>query len=207
MFLQQYLQLLLLLMVTSLLYVVNATVYFVAPDNNLTLRANNSTNTLQHYVSNGQKYFKRSRTVQLNFLTGIHSLENNFIINKEINLTITGNNSVIECGNRQVGISIIKAVKFTMNNIAIVQCSMKLTDIQKIIVYKLMVCCSCIFMLLCSLSSLCSCTQRLGTLTAINEFLWTFYTHRQRGCKKLRRKHSYPTVTIVDLSQHLYYVW
>ena len=110
---------------------VTATLYYVGPDDNFTLRANNNTNTLQHYVNNGQKYFTRFARIQLNFLTGTHILNNNFIINKQLSLTLSGNSSVIECGNRQVGISVIKAINFTMKNIAIVQCSMKLNNILK----------------------------------------------------------------------------
>ena len=127
---QQYsLLLLLLLLITSVLHVAIATVYYVTPDGNFTL--NDHTNTLQHYANNGQRYFVILADLELHFLTGTHFLNENFIINKELSLTLNGNNSMIECGNRQVGISIIKAVKFTMKNIAIVQCSMKLTDIQK----------------------------------------------------------------------------
>ena len=127
---QQYsVLLLLLLLITSVLHVAIATVYYVTPDGNFTL--NDHTNTLQHYANNGERYFVTSAGLELHFLTGSHFLNENFIINKELNLTLNGNNSVIDCGNIQVGISIIKAVKFTMKNIAIIQCSMKLNDIQK----------------------------------------------------------------------------
>ena len=127
---QWYLLLLLpLLLITSLLHVVTTTVYYVTPDDKFTL--NNHTNTLQHYVNNGQRYFITFTNVELHFLTGTHFLNENFIINKPLSLTLNGNNSVIDCGNRQVGISIINTMNFAMKNIAIVQCSMKLTDIQK----------------------------------------------------------------------------
>ena len=126
---QWYLLLLLLLLITSLLHVVTSTVYYVTPDDKFTL--NNHTNTLQHYVNNGQRYFITSTNVELHFLTGTHFLNENFIINTQLSLTLNGNDKVIDCGNRQVGISIINTMYFAMNNIAIVQCSMKLIDIQK----------------------------------------------------------------------------
>ena len=106
---QQYsLLLLLLLLITSVLHVAIATVYYVMPDGNFTL--NDHTNTLQHYANNGRRYFVIFADLELHFLTGTHFLNENFIINKELSLTLNGNNSVIDCGNRQVGISIINTM-------------------------------------------------------------------------------------------------
>ena len=102
---QWYLLPLLLLLITSLLHVVTTTVYYVTPDDKFTL--SNHTNTLQHYVNNGQRYFITFTNIELHFLPGTHFLNENFILNKQLSLTMNGNNSVIDCGNRQVGISII----------------------------------------------------------------------------------------------------
>ena len=111
---QEYLPLLLLLFITSVLHVVTTTVYYVVPDSNFLL--NNYTNTLQHYVINRRELFKFNTDVELRFLTGTHFINETFIIDKELNLnlTLSGRNSVIVCGNRQVGISIISVISFTM---------------------------------------------------------------------------------------------
>ena len=125
---QKYSPLLLLLLATLLLHV-ETTVYYVTPDSSSSL--NNYTNTLQHYVDNRKGYFIFGTDVELHFQPGTHFLNETFIIQKELNLTLSGNNSVIECGNRQVGISVISVINFTMKNLGIVQCSMKFPDNRK----------------------------------------------------------------------------
>ena len=118
-----WLLLLLLLLLATLLLHVETAVYYVTPDSNSTL--NNYTNTLQHYVENRKRYFIFRTDLELHFQPGTHSLNKTFIIEEQMNLTLSGNNSVIECSNRQVGISFISVINFTMKNIGIVQCSMK----------------------------------------------------------------------------------
>lgn len=125
----QHLPLLQLLLATTVLHVVNATVYYVTPDSQFT--PNNYTNTLQHYVNNRSSYFNIFKKIELHFLAGTHFLNENFIINRKVIFMLNGNYSVIECGNKQVGISIIDAEQFTMKNLAMVQCGMKFTDIPK----------------------------------------------------------------------------
>jgi len=124
---QQYL--LLLLLTTLVLHIKTTTaitaalqIYYVTPNNNFTL--NNYTNTLQHYLNNSKRYF--TSFTQLHFLPGTHFLNDNLIIKHEFNFTLSGNSSVIDCNNKHVGIFIKDVKGFTMHNITIVQCNMKM---------------------------------------------------------------------------------
>ena len=120
-----FLQLLLLLITSE---PATTEVYYVTPNDQIS--RNNYTNTLQHYLDNSKIYFINWKDVQLYFLSGTHYLNKNFIIKKKLYLTLIGNGSVIECSNRQVGVSIRNAVKFIMQNITLVQCSMKHDNIS-----------------------------------------------------------------------------
>ena len=111
---------LMLLLIT--LEIANTEIYYVAPNGYSSL--NNHTNTLQHYVDNSNMYFTNWKDIQLHFLSGTHYLSKTFTIKKKI-FTLSGNNSVIECSNRKVGVYLKNAVKFTMQNITLIRCSMK----------------------------------------------------------------------------------
>ena len=119
------LQLLLLLMTSEL---ATGEVYYVTPNGNFSL--NNYTNTLQHYLDNSKIYFTNLKVIQLHFLSGTHYLSKNFIVKKKSIFTLSGNSSVIECSNRQVGVSVENAAKFIMQNITLVQCSMTHNNIR-----------------------------------------------------------------------------
>ena len=119
---------LLLLLVTSELYVAATEVYYVTPNSHFSL--NNYTNTLQHYLDNKNMYFTNFKDIQLHFLPGIHFLSKNFIIKKKFTFTLSGNSSVIECSNRQVGISVRNTLRFIMKNITLAQCNMKCNNIR-----------------------------------------------------------------------------
>lgn len=103
-------------------------VYYVTPNDHFSL--NNNTNTLQHYLDNSKIYFTNLKDIQLHFLSGTHYLSKNLTIKKKSIFTLSGNHSVIECSNRQVGVSVRNAAKFVMQNITLVQCSMKHNDIR-----------------------------------------------------------------------------
>ena len=62
---------------------------------------------------------------ELRFYAGTHILTRNLLIPRMVALTLNGNNSVIECDNKYVGISIVDVHRFTMKNIEIVHCGMK----------------------------------------------------------------------------------
>ena len=117
------LQLLLLLIISELCHTAATEVYYVTPNSHFSL--NNYTNTLQHYLDNSNKYFTNLKAVQLHFLPGTHFLSKTFLIKKKSTIMLSGNNSVIECSNRQAGISVRNAIKFIMKDITMVQCSMK----------------------------------------------------------------------------------
>ena len=118
---------LLLLLITSEL--ATAEVYYVTPNNHFSLSNYTNVNTLQYYLDNSKTYFSNLKDIQLHFLSGIHYINKNFVIKKS-NFMLIGNGSVIECSNRQVGVSVKNAVKFIMQNITLVQCNMKHDNIR-----------------------------------------------------------------------------
>ena len=122
MFCQGCLLLLQLLLLMKTLEAATTEVYYVTPNDYSSL--NNHTNTLQHYVDNSNMYFTNLKEIQLHFLPGTHYLSKSFIIKKKF-FTLSGNSSMIECSNRHVGVSVKNAVKFTVQNITLVRCSMK----------------------------------------------------------------------------------
>ena len=113
---------LLLLLLTLLHHITNATINYVTTDSDdhEFHRKNTSIfHTLEYYINNADEYLD-SHTY-LYFLPGQHHLDTDFIINSTINFTIAGNGSAIIC-TPPAGIIIVNVTNFKLMNINLVDC-------------------------------------------------------------------------------------
>lgn len=83
----------LLLLLSPLLHITNATVYYVTADDSHGNDQNNNFHTLLHYINNASNSL--TSHTNLHFLPGQHHLNTDFIITCITNFTITGNGSTI----------------------------------------------------------------------------------------------------------------
>ena len=79
----------------------------------------NNTYTLSHILNSTDKYF--TSNTQLCFLPGYYTLNEDFIIEDVINITIIGNHCTIKCDNL-VGIAMINVENIVIQNIEIIHC-------------------------------------------------------------------------------------
>ena len=115
---------LLSLLAVSLLHITASTVHYVMPDNHYH-PINDNTYTLQHYLSNTNKYF--TSNTQLHFLPGQYYLNNDLMIQVVSNFSLIGNrtneviNTVINCTS-PAGIVVVNSSNIVITNIVMNDC-------------------------------------------------------------------------------------
>ena len=114
-----------ILVVTLLIRIISAAVYYVIPDDS-SQYANRSF-TLQHYIDNSQEYF-RSHT-QLYFSPGKYYLQDDLVVQNVTKFTISGNRSVLICNNSSLGIIINNVKSIMITNIELKHCG-KVYDVH-----------------------------------------------------------------------------
>lgn len=113
---------LLLLLIASLVHLTSSTIHYVIPEDHYsTNNTSSSSHTLHYYLNNSKEYF--TSHTQLHFLPGYHYLHSDLVIHNVTNISLTGEDSVIECRGGSAGIAVRNVTQFRIEYISLTDCS------------------------------------------------------------------------------------
>ena len=107
-------------MATSLASQVTSHTLYITPDDHHSTN-NSNTFTLSQCLSYSEICF--TSNTQLLLLPDLYKLQENFILQNLINISVIGNHSTIKCVSSSVGIAITNVTNITIHDIEVIYCS------------------------------------------------------------------------------------
>ena len=111
----------LLLLISLLIVSVMSRTLYISPEDDQSTNNSSIVTTLSQCLSNNKTCF--TSNTQLLLLPGIHKLQENFILQNLMNISVFGNHSSIKCTKPSVGIAITNITNMGIHDLEITNCS------------------------------------------------------------------------------------
>ena len=105
--------------VASMLHEVSSMSHLVKPVDDGSY-VNENAHPLDYYITNSDKYFTSNTILQ--FLPGLHNLQNDFVVQNINNFTVSGNHTIIQCYGLAIALVALNVIDLTICDIELINC-------------------------------------------------------------------------------------